>query len=140
MAQVPQFGTKKAKADREKCMGGQRSCFPIATISHFDSSKTRHHDVCVRTTVTLEPDVARLLNDQAHRTRKSFKETLNAAVRIGLGHVSEPGASSSFTIEARPMQIKVGMDAGRFNSMLDELDADDFAAKARAGGHEKARL
>ena len=39
----------------------------------------------MRTTVTLEPDVARLLNDQARRTRRSFKETLNAVVRFGLG-------------------------------------------------------
>jgi hypothetical protein len=55
----------------------------------------------MRTTVTLEPDVARLLDDHARRTRKSFKETLNAAVRLGLGRVSEFPLAPDFTIEAR---------------------------------------
>lgn len=85
----------------------------------------------MRTTVTLEPDVARLLDDHAKRTRKSFKETLNAAVRMGLGRVSEATSTREFTLEARPMQLKAGLDAGRFNSLLDELDADALIEKTR---------
>jgi len=88
----------------------------------------------MRTTVTLEADVARLLNDQARRTRKTFKETLNAAVRKGLGQACESDASSPFIIEARPMHLKTGMDAGKFNSLLDDLEAEHFASKARTSG------
>lgn len=86
----------------------------------------------MRTTVTLEPDVARLLDDQARRTRKSFKETLNAAVRSGLGRVSEVSSAQEFTIDARPMQMKTGIDASRLNSLLDEMDTEAFVEKARA--------
>lgn len=86
----------------------------------------------MRTTVTLEPDVARLLNDQARRSRKSFKETLNAAVRSGLGRVSAAGGNREFTLEARPMRLKAGVDAGRFNALLDDLDTDAFIGKTRA--------
>lgn len=85
----------------------------------------------MRTTVTLESDVARLLDDHARRTRKSFKETLNAAVRMGLGRGSESAPARDFTIEARPLQLKAGLDTGRFNSLLDEMDADAFIEKAR---------
>jgi Arc/MetJ family transcription regulator len=38
----------------------------------------------MRTTVTLDDDVKRLLQDAMHRSGKSFKETLNAALRAGL--------------------------------------------------------
>lgn len=92
----------------------------------------------MRTTVTLEPDVARLLSDQARRTSKSFKETLNTAVRLGLGRASTSGATSTFTVEARPMLLKAGVDAGRFNSLLDELDAEAFLAKTRTRARGKA--
>ena len=88
----------------------------------------------MRTAVTLDPDVARLLNEQARPTRKPFKEALNAAVRMGLGRVSESGTPRSFTIEARPMQLKAGVDAARFNSLLDELEAVNFLAVTRKRG------
>jgi len=91
----------------------------------------------MRTTVTLEPDVARLLDDHAKRTRKSFKETLNAAVRLGLRRVSET-STQEFTIEARPMLLKAGLDAGRFNSFLDELDTDAFIEKARLDNRKQS--
>jgi len=93
----------------------------------------------MRTTVTLEPDVARLLDDQARRTRKSFKETLNAAVRLGLGRISESPSPQEFIIEARPLQLKAGLDAGRLNSLLDELDADAFIEKSRSDSRKKSR-
>ncbi len=92
----------------------------------------------MRTTVTLEPDVARLLNDQARRTRKSFKETLNTAVRLGLGRAPMSRPAAPFTVEARPMHLKAGLDAGRFNSLSDELDAEAFLATVQAGMRKKS--
>ena len=89
----------------------------------------------MRTTVTLENDVARMLDDQARRTRKSFKETLNEAVRLGLGRASNLAADSEFVIEAREMGLRSGIDGGRFNSLLDEMDADMFL-ESNAGGVE----
>ena len=39
------------------------------------------HDSIMRTTVTLDPDVERLLKNEAHRRGASFKVALNEAVR-----------------------------------------------------------
>ena len=39
----------------------------------------------MRTTVTLDPDVERLLRDAMRERAISFKEALNEAARIGLG-------------------------------------------------------
>ena len=85
----------------------------------------------MRTTVTLESDVARLLTDQARRTRQSFKETLNAAVRLGLSRGSESSAGVRFALEAQAMRLKAGLDSGHLNSLLDELATDAFIDKAR---------
>ena len=93
----------------------------------------------MRTTVTLEPDVARLLSEHARRTRKSFKETLNAAVRSSLGRVTDSSGDREFTIEARPMQLKAGVDAGHLNALLDDLDADAFIEKNRSD-HDKTSV
>ncbi|MBC8125552.1 MAG: hypothetical protein H8M99_00180 [Gloeobacteraceae cyanobacterium ES-bin-144] len=90
----------------------------------------------MRTIVTLEPDVARLLSEHARQTRKSFKETLNSAARSSLGRVTDSSEDREFTIEARPMQIRAGVDAGRLNSSLDDLDADVFIEKNRSGNDE----
>ena len=83
----------------------------------------------MRTTVTLESDVVCLLKEHARQTRKSFKETLNAAVRSSLGRVTDSTEDREFTIDARPMQLKAGVDGGRLNALLDELDADAFIEK-----------
>lgn len=39
----------------------------------------------MRTTVTLDPDVERLIRDAMRERALSFKEALNEAARIGLG-------------------------------------------------------
>ncbi len=83
----------------------------------------------MRTTVTLEPDVARMLDDYARRTRKSFKETLNDAVRLGLGRANEPTAQRDFVIEAKPMGLRAGIDGGKLNTLLDDLEAETFLSK-----------
>ena len=83
----------------------------------------------MRTTVTLEPDVARMLDDYARRTRKSFKETLNDAVRLGLSRVNEPTAQRDFVIEAKPMGLRAGIDGGKLNTLMDDLEAETFLSK-----------
>jgi hypothetical protein len=45
----------------------------------------------MRTTVTLDPDVQRLLKDAAHRKGQPFKQILNDAVRAGLQKPASPG-------------------------------------------------
>lgn len=42
------------------------------------------YDVTMRTTLTLDDDVAEELRTLAHRTRRSFKDVVNEAIRTGL--------------------------------------------------------
>lgn len=84
----------------------------------------------MRTTVTLDPDVARMLNDQAARSRKSFKETLNTAVRLGLARSDDAKSSAPFVIDARPMALRAGVDPIHLNSLLDDMDTEGFTGKS----------
>ncbi len=93
-----------------------------------------HHDDFMRTTVTLDNDVARMLDDRARRSRKTFKETLNAAVRLGLSRVSDTAVGGDFVIETHEMGLRSGIDVAGFNSLLDEMDADAFLQSQTGGG------
>lgn len=42
----------------------------------------------MRTTVTLDPDVQRLLKEAEHKSGRPFKQVLNDAVRAGLGRAT----------------------------------------------------
>ena len=44
----------------------------------------------MRTTLTLDPDVARALRLVAHQSRRSFKDVVNEAIRAGLAHAGTP--------------------------------------------------
>lgn len=85
----------------------------------------------MRTTVTLEKDVEGMLRDEMHRSRRSFKQTLNAALRSGLtGKAVQPRAKP-FVVKARALGLHAGIDPTSFNKLADELEVDAFLARTR---------
>lgn len=54
----------------------------------------------MRITVTLDPDVERMLREAMHRSRSSFKETLNASIRVGLSQKTTQPVRRPFVIQA----------------------------------------
>jgi hypothetical protein len=98
---------------------------------HLDSMLIVHHDVRMRTTVTLDKDVERLLREAMHRSRRGFKETLNAAIRNGLGRKTTGKERSRFVVRARPMGLRAGLDPAGLNKLADDLDVDTFLSKVR---------
>ncbi|MDO8794535.1 MAG: CopG family transcriptional regulator [Vicinamibacterales bacterium] len=80
----------------------------------------------MRTTVTLDQDVERLLKEAMHRSRRSFKETLNHALRAALGRVPPQSDRPAFVLTARPLGLRAGIDPTSFNKLADELEADAF--------------
>jgi len=85
----------------------------------------------MRTTVTLEKDVERMLRDAMHRSRKSFKETLNAGLRAGLGGKPAQVRSVPFVIKARSLGLRAGVDPAGFNKLADDLEMEAFLEKHR---------
>jgi hypothetical protein len=87
----------------------------------------------MRTTVTLDKDVERLLREAMYRSRRGFKETLNAAVRAALGSRPASPAQRPFVVTARPMGLRAGIDPAGLNKLADELEAEAFLGKHRHG-------
>ncbi len=102
----------------------------MATVRHLDSKQTWHHDALVRTTVTLDKDVERMLRDAMHRSRRSFKEALNAALRAGLAGNAADVKNVPFVVKARSLGLRAGIDPAGFNKLADELEVDAYLKKS----------
>lgn len=76
----------------------------------------------MRTTLTLDPDVERLIREAMHRTRATFKEVVNAAVRRGLSPGPGPGRPPPYTVEPHRARLLPGYDLRGFNRLADELE------------------
>jgi hypothetical protein len=83
----------------------------------------------MRTTVTLDKDVERLLRDAMHRYRRSFKDALNEAVRTGLGGHDPAKKGLPFIVKARPLGLRAGIDPAGFNNLADELEVEAYLKK-----------
>ena len=79
----------------------------------------------MRTTVTLEPDVAAALQELARERRISFKDALNTTVRRGLGQ----GAAEPYRVPARPLGLRVGIDLDKAVRLAGDLEDTEIARK-----------
>lgn len=84
----------------------------------------------MRTTVTLEPDVAAKLKKLAHRSGRSFKATLNEILRRGLATQERAAEPRAFVVEPHSGGFRPGVDQAKLNQLVDQLEADDFVRDA----------
>jgi len=85
----------------------------------------------MRTTVTLDADVEKLLRDAQHRRGTSFKQALNDAVRRGLRPKSGDPDQPEYQVEARPMRLREGIDPACLHDLEDDLEVDRFLTTTR---------
>ncbi len=71
-----------------------------------------------------------MLRNAMHRSRTSFKEALNAAVRAGLAAKPARPASAPFVVKARSMGLRAGIDPAGFNKLADDLEIDALLEKS----------
>jgi hypothetical protein len=85
----------------------------------------------VRTTLTLEPDVADRVSREMRRTGKAMKQVVNEALRSGLGLAGRPAAPRPFEVHPHAFGFKPGVDLDRMNQLVDELEAEEVVRKQR---------
>jgi hypothetical protein len=81
----------------------------------------------MRTTVTLDEDVASKLQSVARERGVSFKAALNDAVRAGLG--SDARTSRRYRMPTRRMGVKRGVDLDRALRMAGDLEDAEMVRK-----------
>lgn len=79
----------------------------------------------MRTTVTLDPDVAAKLRELVRERGVSFKVALNDAVRAGVG----PGSRDEepYRVHARPLGIRINIDKAL--TIAGEMEDDEVLRK-----------
>lgn len=85
----------------------------------------------MRTTVTLDRDVERILRETAARTHRPFKKVLNDTLRLGIEQSTGMGSPMPFMVKARPMGLRAGYDPAGFNQLADDLEAEAFLESTR---------
>lgn len=84
----------------------------------------------MRTTLTLDDDVARLVNDEVHRSRTSMKQVVNAAIRAALA--PKPARDEPYRVAVHHAVLAPGLDLAGFNKLADELEDEAIAARGNA--------
>lgn len=88
----------------------------------------------MRTTLTLDSDVARLLGEEAHRRRRPFKEVVNDAIRRGLSP-RQTGKGGKYKVQVHSARLRAGIDRAGFNKLADE--SEDEAVLRKVGQKQK---
>lgn len=81
----------------------------------------------MRTTVTLDPDVAEMLKVAARRSDRPFKAVINDAIRAGLA--LERGEPRPYRVPARDMKLRPGVDLTRALALADALEDEEVVRK-----------
>ena len=92
----------------------------------------------MRTTLTIDDDLAGLLKQRARELGIPFKEAVNRTIRAGLGeaatmHRGRPPKTRPHSFGFRP-----GVDPDKLGQLADELEAEEMATSLRRS-HDPAR-
>ena len=82
----------------------------------------------MRTTLTLEPKIAERLQQEAALGQRSFKQIVNEALAQGLG-LQPPPHREPYRVKPHVSDFVPGMDVGKLNQMVDELEAGEFTTR-----------
>ena len=84
----------------------------------------------MRTTLTLDDDLARRLKQRARREERPFRDVVNEVIRKGLATqvIAEP--SEPYRVATFRSGLRAGVDPLKLNQLVDELDVAERAPRA----------
>jgi hypothetical protein len=83
----------------------------------------------MRTTLTLDDDVVRLVEDAVHRERRPMKQIVNDALRRALA--PEVTRRQPYHLTPHESAVRPGFDLSGFNRLADELEDEAVIDNAR---------
>ncbi len=89
----------------------------------------------MRTTLTLDDDLAGLLKQRTRELGIPFKEVVNRTLRAGLGEAATARRHPAPKTIPHSFGFRPGVDIDKLGQLADELEADAFADKV----HDSAR-
>ena len=83
----------------------------------------------MRTTLTLDDDLAGLLKLRARELGIPFKEAVNRTIRAGLGEAGAARRHPAPKTMPHSFGFRPGVDLDKLGQLSDELEAESFAEK-----------
>jgi len=79
----------------------------------------------MRTTLTLEPEIAERLRQEMALGKRSLKAIVNEALKRGLG-LEGPVRQQPYRVTPHSSRFVPGVDMGKLNQLADELEVGEF--------------
>ena len=79
-----------------------------------------------RTTLTLDDDVRAKLDAEMRKSGKSFKETVNETLRVGLFSRQKSTPPKPFKVRAKAMGLKPGYSYDKVWQLIEEVEGPDY--------------
>jgi len=79
----------------------------------------------MRTTLTLDDDVAAKLDADARKSGRSFKETVNYYLRLGLNMRRSAKNRKPFKIRARSLGLRPGLNYDDIWGLIEQVEGPD---------------
>lgn len=77
----------------------------------------------MRTTLTLDDDVAAKLKAEARRAGRPFREVVNEALRLGLSNRDKPRAKKPFKVGTRDMgELRPGLSLDNIAELIEQVE------------------
>jgi hypothetical protein len=86
----------------------------------------------MRTTLTIDDDLAGVLKRRARELGLPFKDVVNGTLRAGLGEQAKPRRHAAPKTIPHAFGFKPGIDLDKLNQLADELEAEAYAAGQRS--------
>lgn len=83
----------------------------------------------MRTTLTLDDDVARLVEETVHREHRPMKQVINDALRRAL--MPQVPRQEPYRLRPHESAVRPGFDLAGFNQLADEMEDAAILDKAR---------
>ena len=82
----------------------------------------------MRTTLTIDDDLAGLLKRRARELGVPFRDVVNRTLRAGLGEQAKVGRCPEPKIIPHAFGFRPGIDLDKLSQLADELEAEAYAA------------
>jgi hypothetical protein len=79
----------------------------------------------MRTTLTLDDDVAEKARAMAEKTRRPFKQVVNEAMRTGLQKMQTPPKPKQYHTQGHDMGLRAGLSLDNIQELLSQAEGEN---------------
>ncbi len=85
----------------------------------------------MRTTLTLDDDLAGLLKERAAKQGEAFRTVVNQVIRAGLASESDEAVQDPPKVVPHAFGLLPGIDPDKMNQLADDLEVDAYRQSLR---------